>query len=918
MAGRKTSVIQVMIAGDSRDLQKATKTGASAFGVLAGAAAAAAKVIASAAGAIAGFSIREFAKFDDAMTRSTAIMGDMSDTMRTDMEQAARDVAKSTRFTAEQAAESFFFLASAGLDATQSLQALPQVAAFAQAGAFDMARATDLLTDAQSALGLTVDDTAENMANMARVSDVLIGANTLANATAEEFSEALTNKAGAALRVLGKDVEEGAAVLAFFADQGVKGATAGEALNIVLRDVTRAAGKNQDDFEKLGINVLDSEGNLRNMADVVDEFTDLLGPMSDAQQAVTLDQLGLTRSVGNNIRQLLGGGDAIREYEDALREMGGVTDEVADKQLQSFSAQLDILQSGFADIGITIGEALAGPLGRFVEWFQGQLPAIEDFVERAIPKVEEFVNRSITKFGEFKTFFDENLREPLNEFRESLQEFGAIGLGELEALVERFRKFAPDFRAALDEGDPEEAGRLLGEFIANTFRSAFEAAGDITEPLAEWAKSQDWGAIGITVGAFAVDFLVGFFKGMFSDPATARNEADQGTSTISSIFSDSLLNGLFAALIVSRIPIIGAPIRFLLRPLFAGFKRLGGAFFTRLVPFLAKGLLKAIWTAIQLVAIGIASLGRIILSGIATAFRTAFASVATALRPLFQTLLISVRGAFRRWAFRFAGVAGATIRTAIMALLKVGAKALLKVVGGFITAIFGWPALLIAAIVAAITIFIVRFRNWFNTQDREFENIGEALVEFVFQGIRKFDTWFKNNVVRWFNDRFMELAVWFAGKVDSFRAWGKSIIDGMVDGIKSKASALKDSLVDAARNAWNATKNFLGISSPSKLFENIGQDMMEGMSKGINESAGIIQASVGVNSQMAANEARRFAEMAAAQRAERERQVAPAPTNVNVTVTSADPQAVVEAIRRFTRANGPLGGYVRLGSGDFV
>jgi SLT domain-containing protein len=35
-------------------------------------------------------------------------------------------------------------------------------------------------------------------------------------------------------------------------------------------------------------------------------------------------------------------------------------------------------------------------------------------------------------------------------------------------------------------------------------------------------------------------------------------------------------------------------------------------------------------------------------------------------------------------------------------------------------------------------------------------------------------------------------------------------------------------------------------------------------------------------------------------------------TTVNVTVTSADPQAVVEAIRRFTRANGPLSGVVNV------
>jgi len=918
MAGRKTSVIQVMITGDSRDLQQATHKGASAFGILGGAALAAAKVVTSAAGAIAGFSIREFAKFDEAMVNSTAIMGDLSEQMETRLSDAAREVAKTTTFSAQQAAESFYFLASAGLDAEESLAALPKVAEFAQAGNFDMARATDLLTDAQSALGLKSEDTAESMENMVRVSDVLVRATTLANASTEQFSEALTNKAGAALNVLGKDIEEGAAVLAFFADQGLKGASAGEALNIVLRDVTRAAGRNQDEFNKLGLQVLDSEGNLRNMADVTEEFTRVLGPMSDAQRAVTMDQLGLTRSVGNNIRLLLGGADAIRGYEEALYGASGATEEVAEKQLQSFNAQLGLLTSGLADIGITIGEALSAPLGRFVAWFREQLPAIEAFVQGAIPQVEAFVNRSVAKFDEFKQYFNENLREPLNEFKTTLLGIRDVGRAEFDDLLERFRSFAPDFRAALDDGDAEEAGRLLGQFIANTFRSAFETAGDITKPLADWAKSQDWAQIGLTIGSFAIDFIVGFVRGLFSDPAAARDAIDQGTKSITQMFREDFVGGIFATLLLTRVPIIGPIVKALIRPFTLIFRRVGSFTLRTILPSLGMMILRGIGSVFAMIGRGLLAGAGAILSGLATAFKVAIANIGALLRPTWQLLLITVRGAFRRWAFQFAGVAGATIRTAIVALLKVGVKALAKVVAGFVAAIFGWPALIIAAVVAALTVFIVRFRNWFNEQDREFEHIGEALVEFVFQGIRKFDTWFKDNVVKWFNDRFMEFARWFAGKVDTFRAWGKSIVDGMVEGIKKSADDLKNQLVNAARNAWEATKRFLGISSPSKLFEGIGQNMMEGMARGVTESAGIIQASVGVNSAMAANEARRFAEMAAQQRAMRERQATPAPTNVNVTVTSADPEQVVEALRRYTRRNGPLGGYVRLGAGEFV
>jgi len=202
--------------------------------------------VAAASAAIAVASVREFAKFDGALVKSQAIMGDLTKAMEDDMADAARAVAKATTFSAEQAAESFFFLASAGLDAKSSIAALPSVAAFAQAGMFDMARATDLLTDAQSALGLTIkNDAVANMENMVKISDVLVRANTLANASVEQFSTALTTKAGAALKALGKDVEEGVAVLAAFADQGIKGELAGTQLGIVLRDLTTKAITNK-------------------------------------------------------------------------------------------------------------------------------------------------------------------------------------------------------------------------------------------------------------------------------------------------------------------------------------------------------------------------------------------------------------------------------------------------------------------------------------------------------------------------------------------------------------------------------------------------------------------------------------------------------------------------------------------------
>jgi TP901 family phage tail tape measure protein len=363
--------------------------------------------VAAAAGAIAIASVREFAKFDGAIQKSVSIMGDLSDTMRGEMSDAAREVAKTTTFSAEQAGESFFFLASAGLSAEQSIGALPQVAAFAQAGMFDMALATDLLTDAQSALGLTVDDTQQNMENMARVSDVLVKANTLANASVEQFSTSLTTKAGTALKALGKDVEEGVAVLAVFADQGIKAELAGNQLAIVLRDLTTKAIKNKSAFKEMGVSVFDADGEMRNLADIVSDLEGAMSGMSDETAKATLLQLGFTDKSVSAIQALLGQSDAIRNYETDLRSAGGVTQEVADKQLKTFNAQLALLQSAFIDVAISIGEQITPALQDLVPKLQVLLPIIGEKLVSALEKVD--FERIVDDMGNFVTLIVDNL-----------------------------------------------------------------------------------------------------------------------------------------------------------------------------------------------------------------------------------------------------------------------------------------------------------------------------------------------------------------------------------------------------------------------------------------------------------------------------------------------------------------------------
>ena len=167
---------------------------------------------------MAAAATKSFASFDMAMTRSLAIMGDVSAEMRGRMADAASAMSIRWNVSADKVAESFYFLASAGLDAEQSLAALPTMMAFAKAGAFDLAEATSLLTDAQSALGMKVKDPMKHLANMTKIADRLVVANTLADASTKQFAEALASEAAAAGKNFGVSMDQVIAVLAAYAE----------------------------------------------------------------------------------------------------------------------------------------------------------------------------------------------------------------------------------------------------------------------------------------------------------------------------------------------------------------------------------------------------------------------------------------------------------------------------------------------------------------------------------------------------------------------------------------------------------------------------------------------------------------------------------------------------------------------------
>ena len=66
---------------------------------------------------------------------------------------------------------------------------------------------------------------------------------------------------------------------------------------------------------------------------------------------------------------------------------------------------------------------------------------------------------------------------------------------------------------------------------------------------------------------------------------------------------------------------------------------------------------------------------------------------------------------------------------------------------------------------------------------------------------------------------------------------GADLISGLVNGIKNMAGAAVNAAKSVVGDAISGAKNLLGISSPSKVFRDIGQYTSQGLAIGINNDA---------------------------------------------------------------------------------
>ena len=521
IGGKIQSSLEKSVGGVNKKLDsigKAAKTAAK----IATAAFAAVKV-----GDFVKDAVSTYSDFNQAMANTSAIAGANEEQMKK-LENAALEMGKKTTKTATEASEALGYMALAGWDVDTSIASLEPVLRLSEATQMDLATCSDLVTDSMSALGLTADQLTDYL-------NVTWQANNKPSTTAQALMEAMSGWGGAA-KSAGMDYKQTAAALGILANNGVKGAEAGTALNSMLvrmttKDVAQKA------FKELGVSIYDSSGQMRNMQDILVELNGAMSGLTQEQKNNYMSAIAGTNyytQFGYLLEGVKEGADGAASTWTSLTEAfdnsDGALMNMANQMNDTLPAAMAIFNSAVDDAKIRLCQVFAPMAKDAIKGVADALPSITDKVvgvvqslyDKAVPAAEDFAKKAQAAFEKVKPVLDD-IRTKATDAFTFLAETGKTAFQNIKTAIET-NKPAIDkvIAVALDLKDKLfqafNAAKPAITFIAttaipavvNAIMKIIGAAATVYQKLNQWGLLKPI-IIGIA-GAIAAMKMVKFAK----------------------------------------------------------------------------------------------------------------------------------------------------------------------------------------------------------------------------------------------------------------------------------------------------------------------------------------------------------------------------------------------------------------------
>jgi len=321
------------IKGFSRGMSNATDTAKKSAKVMIGA-----FVGVTTAAALIG------SKFEKSLIETATVAQAFGKDLET-LEAKARQLGKTTAFTATQAAEGMYALASAGLDTAQIVNSVDDAMKFAGATASTMQQSTGLLAASMKQFGYDADESR-------RITDTFAEAITSSQLTTERLSESM-KYAGTTGASLGWSIEQTTAAVAQFVDLGLEGSQAGTNLRMAMLGLVKGTDQAQKALAQMDLTLEDVSPETHSFGEIL---------LTLGENAMTSEEslkiFGARAAL--NMRQLselaIRGGTDFDAFVTKLKEAQegvGRTSEMYSRMMDTFEGDWKIMLSALQDLAIT-------------------------------------------------------------------------------------------------------------------------------------------------------------------------------------------------------------------------------------------------------------------------------------------------------------------------------------------------------------------------------------------------------------------------------------------------------------------------------------------------------------------------------------------------------------------------------------
>ena len=447
--------------GVSKVGKAAQETGGKLRGLLGELASAKLGYAALAAGAGAAvFSIaKSSSEFQQKMGELAAVTGANNDQLER-MRKAAMAAGRATNFGATEASRALQALARAGLESDEAIDALNSTLSVARISQIDLATAADVTVGVLRAFDLKASESG-------RVTDVL---SHVANNTRVQFQQLAQSLAvtGSTANSLGVSLEKTAALVGLLSDAGINGESAGELVRTMFRKIEAASPPAIKRFNELGIALKDTEGNARDLFDVLKD-------MEEANVGLADSSLLFEAEYGAAVKSLLDKGiPAVEALAESAEQATGSTQRMFDAIEDGVEGSLREFKAAVEDLKLVLAER-----GGFNEALEYTLDVASKLTRTVADSTRSMANfneslhegRTIIDLAGTAQLTDKAFKRAIDRINEASFAMHRKLPKAMEAVAESSGEAQTAIAAVADEIERLDAGKLFTE-LARAERAA--------------------------------------------------------------------------------------------------------------------------------------------------------------------------------------------------------------------------------------------------------------------------------------------------------------------------------------------------------------------------------------------------------------------------------------------------------------